>query len=83
MICRSAVCRSFSGNVVLVSLKGSFCVRPVSKQWVIVAPDILEIVIGSSQNTEEKKKPFVVYKGKYLSLRPDKDLKCLVFKHVV
>lgn len=40
------------GGFLLAALKGSFCVGPVSKQWVIVAADILQIDPGCSQNRE-------------------------------
>lgn len=43
----------FCGGAVLALLKSSFCGRPVSKQWGIVVPDILQIDSFRSQNREK------------------------------
>lgn len=51
--------------------------RPVSKQWGTVAPDLLQIVVVSSQNTRGKALA-AVREGKYSSLGSDKDFTRLV-----
>lgn len=43
----------FCGSAVLASLKSSFCGCPVSKQWGIVVPDIVQIDSFRSQNREK------------------------------
>lgn len=45
-------CSAVCGSLLLASLKSSFCVYPVSKQWSIVAPDLLRIFANESDESK-------------------------------